>query len=358
MADGRRPGDDQGPSDETRQWRGDDARYWGGDDHTSARPPADPWAANEETRLQRPTGGPPGPAQGGPPRGPQQGGPPRGGDQTAPYRPVPGGPDQTAPYRPVAGGPGGNDQTRPYRPVPGGPDQTAPYRPVPGGDATRRMDPVQGGPAGPAGPAGQDPWTARASVRPSEPAGAFTQSDPFSRNDPGWGEPEEPNRKWLMPVMWGVITLLVILLLGVGIYFGTQAGGGDPEPTPSVTTAATPTAERTSAEPSEEASEEPTPEETTAAPSPTRAAEVEVPRMTGYTMQEAQQELAGLGLPFALVYQTTDDFDPNTVIDSDPPGGAVVPKGTKITLTVARAPEPTAPAEPTGGPTTEPGPNG
>ncbi|GAB7049341.1 PASTA domain-containing protein [Catenuloplanes indicus] len=316
MADGRRPGDDQGSPDETRQWRGDDARYWGGDDHTAAgRPPADPWAANEETRLQRPMSGPP------------QGGPLRGGDQTAPYRPVS-----------------------------GGHDQTAPYRPIPGGDQTRRMDPVQGGPAG---PGGQDPWTARASVRPSEPAGAFTQADPFSRDDPGWSAPEEPNRKWLMPVMWGVIALLVILLLATGIYFGTQTGGSDdPEPTPTATAAATPTAQRTSAEPTEEASEEPSAPETTAAPSPTRAAEVEVPRMTGYTMQEAQQELAGLGLPFALVYQATDDFDPNTVIDSDPPGGAVVPKGTKITLTVARAPEPTAPAEPTGGPTTEPGPNG
>ncbi|GAB7041381.1 MULTISPECIES: PASTA domain-containing protein [Catenuloplanes] len=352
MADGRRPGDDQGSPDETRQWRGDDARYWGGDDQTAAgRPPADPWAANEETRLQRPMSGP-----GGPPPG----GPPRGGDQTAPYRPVPGGPgghDQTAPYRPVSGGPGGHDQTAPYRPVSG--DQTAPYRPVPGGDQTRRMDPVQGGPAGPGGPGGQDPWTARASVRPAEPAGAFTQADPFSRNDPGWGAPEEPNRKWLMPVMWGVIVLLVILLVGTGIYFGMQSGGdGDPEPTPTATAAATPTAQRTSAEPTEEASDEPSAPETTTAPSPTRAAEVEVPRMTGYTMQEAQQALAGLGLPFALVYQATDDFDPNTVIDSDPPGGAVVPKGTKITLTVARAPEPTAPEEPTGAPTTEPGPNG
>ncbi|MDR7280092.1 PASTA domain-containing protein [Catenuloplanes atrovinosus] len=334
MADGRRPGDDQGPSDETRQWHGDDARYWGGDDQTSSqRPPADPWAANEETRLQRPMGG----------------------DQTAPYRPVQGGPGGGGP-----GGAGGGDQTRPYRPVPGGPgnDQTAPYRPVPGGDQTRRMDPVQGGPAGPGGTGGPDPWTARASVRPPEPAGSYAQPDPFSRTDPGWGEPDEPNRKWLMPVMWGVIALLLILLLSVGIYFGTRGGGGDPEPTRTPTAAATPTAERTSAEPSEEpTSEEPASPETTA-PSPTRAAEVEVPRMTGYTLQEAQQELAGRDLPFALVYQTTDDFDPDTVVDTDPPGGAVVPKGTKITITVARAPEPTAPAAPTGGPTTEPGPNG
>ena len=80
--------------------------------------------------------------------------------------------------------------------------------------------------------------------------------------------------------------------------------------------------------------------------------------MTGYTLQEAQQELAALDLPFSISYVTTDDFEPNSVIDSDPPGGSVVPKGTKVTITVARAPQNTAPAEPTGGPTTEPGPNG
>jgi hypothetical protein len=371
MADGRRPGEDRNPSDETRQWSGDDARYWGGDEQPPQRPPADPWAANEETRLQQnPMGGPGGPGPGGPrgqggpggPGGPRgQGGP---GGPAGPGGPDPRGGDQTAPYRPVSGGPG-HDQTRPYRPVPGGPgnDQTAPYRPVPGApapgmDHTRRMDPVQGGPGGPGGPGGgPEPWSARASVRPAEPASQFGgQRDAFSRDDPGWGAPDEPTRKWWLPIMWGVIALVLILALGGGIYAATRTGDADPEPTPAAT-AGVPTAAKTSAAPSDDPTSDAPSKPPTTAASPTKAAEVEVPRMTGYTLPEAQQELAALDLPFALVYQTTDDFDPDTVIDTDPPGGAVVPKGTKVTITVARAPRTTAPAAPTGTPTTA-NPNG
>ncbi|WP_033343406.1 PASTA domain-containing protein [Catenuloplanes japonicus] len=257
----------------------------------------------------------------------------------------------------MSGGPGGNDQTRPYRPVPGGPgmDQTAPYRPV-GNDGTRRMDPVQGGPAG---PGGADPWTARASVRPAEPGGGqfgAQQPDPFSRDDPGWGAPDEPTRKWWLPIMWGVIALVVLLVLGGALYAATQSGGGDADPTPT-TAVTTPSAEKTTGEPSAEpTSKEPSKPPTTAA-SPTKAADVEVPRMTGYTLAEAQQSLAALDLPFALVYQTTDVFDPDTVIDTDPPGGATVPKGTKVTITVARAPRTTGPTGPTNTPTS-PGTNG
>ncbi len=73
--------------------------------------------------------------------------------------------------------------------------------------------------------------------------------------------------------------------------------------------------------------------------------QVEVPRVVGDTLAEAQAKLINAGFQPNPVEQETDQEPPGTVLAQSPQGGATASKGSQVTLTVAKAPPP--PVSPT-----------
>jgi len=225
----------------------------------------------------------------------------------------------------------GNDGTRQVPATPGD-DATVvtPRPPEDGGTAV--MPPVQEWTAQEAA------WAGRAEVRPRRPGDYGTTSD----WDPV-APPDEPRGKWWMPILVGILALILLGLLGWGIYLIAQnsdEGGETPAPAPSVTAPAT----------TEPATTPPTTEPTTTPPTtqPTNT-EVTVPALVGLSQQEAQQALERRGLNYRLIFRSSDAA-PGTVIDSDPAEGQEVPPDTQVTLVIA-APPTTQPGTP---PTEEP----
>lgn len=169
-------------------------------------------------------------------------------------------------------------------------------------------------------------WAGRAEVRPPR--------------DPAYGEgasdwsiepPAEPRGKWWLPILIGVIALILLALLGWGIYLITQNQGDEPTPTPTAAPTlpvTTPTTEPTTAAATTAAP-------TTTAPSPQ---EVTVPALRGLSQDAAQQALSRRGLSARLKFRTTTEAPAGTVIDSDPAEGQDVPPSSVVTLIIASAP--------------------
>lgn len=258
------------------------------------------------------------------------------------------------------------DATKPFnRPRPGGADEgldaTAPYKPV--GEATASYDPVADddedatrpiarpdatavGGAGAAGAAGAndpteviDAWTGRAEVR-----GPVPPADTEQWTDEEAGEPEEPGRRWWLPILLGVLALLVVI---AGITAAVLLSGDDePAPTPTATgsIAASPSAASPSATPSSPAP--------SSAP-PTAATTVVVPETFGDSQATATNKLTALGLVVNVVFQEDPVAQPGTVLATTPPATSVVPAGSEITIIVAKAlsspsPEPSPSPQPNG----------
>lgn len=187
---------------------------------------------------------------------------------------------------------------------------------------------------------GDEVWSARAGVPTRRPD--FTGTD--------WAtEPaDEPRGKWWTPIAVGIVGLLLLGLLGWGIYLIVQASGNG-EATPEVTAspAAPAKTTATTGPTTPPATTQPTTTPpTSAAPPPT---DVTVPALRGLSTEEARGALDRRGLNYRLRYVTSES-PAGTVIDSDPAEGQQVPADTVITLIIAAAP--TEPATPT--PTTEP----
>ncbi|MEH1099467.1 PASTA domain-containing protein [Micromonospora sp. CPCC 205561] len=223
------------------------------------------------------------------------------------------GPDERAP--------GADDATRQ---VPT--DRTAPM------DRTAAMPPERSG-----GPAA---WSGRAEVPPPRPA------DP---REAEWYAGEQGSRRWWLPILWGVIVLLLLGLLGVGLWLALQSTDDDdpggPQPSasatrPSPTTAAPTTASPTSAPTSSSPSASPT----------TPAAQLPMPPVVNLPLETAQAILDDLGLGHRVEYQESDR-PAGTVLSTDPEAGELIPDGEEVTLVVARGA-----ASPTGGvtPSVEP----
>ncbi|MEV1289752.1 PASTA domain-containing protein [Micromonospora sp. NPDC049679] len=198
-------------------------------------------------------------------------------------------------------------------------DETA-YRP--GGDQTA---PLPSTPGSWAGRAEVPPWGG-APVRDQAPA------------DWGPGDNEGP-RRWWLPILLGLVALLLLALLGFGIWLINQArdegpGPVRPSPSPSPSAATTPAPVRpTSAAPT---TAEPTPSATTIAP-------VQVPPVLGLPEEEARRLLDDAGLIYRLQYRGSEQTL-GTVIATDPPEGAAVRPGTRVTLVIAVPPSaPTTP---------------
>jgi hypothetical protein len=251
-------------------------------------------------------------------------------------------PDGPAPRPPDGPGPGSGEagQTRRFDPFAGGeetspaegdatstdPDRTAQLPAA--GDETRKLPAADETAPAPDQPAA---WSGRAGV---PPPGAPVVRGPA----PTEWTPTEDGGKWWMPIVVGIVALLLLGGLIAGIWLIYDANKVEPGPTPTGSPTAAPTsAPATSAAPTT----------SPAAPPTTAAADVPVPRLAGLTDEEARDELDELGLTYRLVYRPAEE-PPNTVIETQPGEGEVVPMGTEITLVIA------SPLTPTDAPTTAP----
>ncbi len=66
---------------------------------------------------------------------------------------------------------------------------------------------------------------------------------------------------------------------------------------------------------------------------------VDVPDLTGRTVDEARTELTNAGLKVAVTEEYVEGVEPGRVIRHDPSGGSSVPRGTEVNLVVAQATE-------------------
>jgi hypothetical protein len=170
-------------------------------------------------------------------------------------------------------------------------------------------------------------WAGRAGVRPPD-AGGVRQATPPEE----WHDFDDSGRRWWLPIVLGVLALLMLGVLGVGVWLIMRTQNDKPAPATSVS--ATPTA---SAQPSQtSASAAPT----SASPSPTESgpAQVQVPVLVGLTAEQAESALRQNQLNFQLLYR----YDPNTpvgnVIETDPLASTLVDQGSTVTLVISSAP--------------------
>ncbi|SCG49468.1 PASTA domain-containing protein [Micromonospora inositola] len=200
-------------------------------------------------------------------------------------------------------------------------------------DATRRLrQPVDRTAPLPAA------WSGRAGVPPPRPVGY---------QEPGteWYTEEQAGRRWWMPILLGILALLLIALIGVGVWLALRAAdrGPEPSPSPAPTTAPATTAAPTSAAPS---TQPPTTPPTTTAP-----ARVPMPPLVGLPEAAARALLDRLGVDYRVVTRTSDR-PAGTVIETDPGAGEPISEGDQVTVVVAEAAAPT-----TGAGTPTPGPS-
>jgi len=187
-------------------------------------------------------------------------------------------------------------------------------------DRTAMMPPVGGG---------EQAWSGRAEVRPP-------RADQYDDTAADWSteRPSEPRGKWWMPILIGVIALILLALLGWGIYLIAQNQDDSSTPVPTPTAPPTPTATVATTAPP------------TTAPVPTTPATpqvVTVPALRGLSQDAAEQALSRRGLSTRLKYRNSTEAPPGTVIDSDPAEGQEVPPDSVVTLIIARAqPSPSA----------------
>ncbi|MEU1808071.1 PASTA domain-containing protein [Micromonospora aurantiaca (nom. illeg.)] len=206
------------------------------------------------------------------------------------------------------------------RPLPGGPaGQGGSRRPV---DATTPQEPVGA-------------WSGRAGVPPPRPAG---YPEPGSE----WYGDEQAGRRWWMPILLGILALLLLGLIGAGVWLALRAADRNSDPGPPVpsvsaqTSAAPTTAAPTSAAPSS------SPPST---PATTAPVEVPMPPLVGLPEAAARAALDRLDLDYR-VQRRASDRPAGTVISTDPEAGYPVGEDDRVTIVVA------VPAPPTSGPST------
>jgi hypothetical protein len=202
-------------------------------------------------------------------------------------------------------------------------------------------------------------WAARASVPPDAPDD-LNYPALGAEDHPATAKPapvSEEERSGLSPAVIALIVLVLLAILGTGLWLIFRNSSSTPIPAPSGQQG---TAPATTAAPTESATPAPTPSATTATtpaappttavpapppPTPTQApATVTVPRLVGLPEAQAKQRLTDLGLTFQVEYQQADGKKTGTVLSSNPAEGAQVPKGTRVTLIVAAAPASTPPS--------------
>ncbi|GGS02258.1 hypothetical protein GCM10010169_53790 [Micromonospora fulviviridis] len=224
-----------------------------------------------------------------------------------------------------AGGTGAEDAEA-TRAMPAAGDAT---RPMPRGDggagARRPIDATRQEPVSPA-------WSGRAGVPPPRPAG-------YPEPGTEWYTEEQAGRRWWMPIFLGVLALLLIALIGLGVWLALRAADRDAEP--GLSPSAVPsTAPQTSATPSTAA---PSSSPPSSPPTTTAAAEVPMPPLVGLPESAARAALDRLGVDYRVRYRTSDR-PAGTVIETNPEAGEPVAEGDRVAIVVARAAAPTTDA--------------
>jgi hypothetical protein len=140
-----------------------------------------------------------------------------------------------------------------------------------------------------------------------------------------------------MPILIGFVVLVLVGLIGFGVWMIVKSAKDAPatpvQPTPSAAPATT----RESVAPTSAA-----PVTTPPSSAPAESTDVPIPALMGLSLADAQQALKRVGLTYRVIYRSSAAA-PGTVIDSDPPEGREVPKDTEVTLVIAAAPS-SAPA--------------
>ncbi|WBC11038.1 PASTA domain-containing protein [Micromonospora sp. WMMA1947] len=206
------------------------------------------------------------------------------------------------------------------------------------GDATR---PLPGGPAEPGGPldattpqAPVGAWSGRAGVPPPRPAG-------YPEPGSDWYGDEQAGRRWWMPILLGVLALLLLGLIGVGVWLALRAADRDSDPGPPVPSISA----QTSAAPTTAAPTTPSSSPPSTPPPSTEPVEVPMPPLVGLPEAAARAALDRLDLEYR-VQRRASDRPAGTVISTDPEAGYPVGEDDRVTIVVA------VPAPPTSGPTT------
>ncbi|MFG1738143.1 PASTA domain-containing protein [Micromonospora chalcea] len=215
----------------------------------------------------------------------------------------------------------GSDATRAMPPDAG--DAT---RPLPGGPSRRPLDATT-----PQEPVGA--WSGRAGVPPPRPAGY---------PEPGgeWYGDEQAGRRWWMPILLGILALLLLGLIGVGVWLALRAADQDSDPG-TVPSAVPSTSAQTSAAPTSAAPSSSPP----STPPTTEAVEVPMPPLVGLPEAAARAALDRLDVDYR-VQRRASDRPAGTVISTDPEAGYPVGEDDRVTIVVA------VPAPPTAGPST------
>jgi hypothetical protein len=140
-----------------------------------------------------------------------------------------------------------------------------------------------------------------------------------------------------MPILVGIVALVLLALLGWGIWLILRAQDqGNPGPVAPSTGAPAPTTKPTS----QATTEPPTTEPTTTEPT---VSEVTIPAVRGMSREDAEQALGRRGLSSRTRSVASTDAPPGTVIGSDPEEGRAVPPDTVVTLIIAAEPRTSSP---------------
>ncbi|MFC7528951.1 PASTA domain-containing protein [Actinoplanes sp. GCM10030250] len=218
------------------------------------------------------------------------------------------------------------DETRPMSPS----DATELQRNQPSETSRSSEDPRSGDGGKRSDDRDKSVWTGRAEVRP--PRRGETEQYVSEQYDADWadfGPADQQQRRWWTPIAVGTAALVLLGLLGFGIAVIVQNSGGDTEsPGPAATTRQTTPPDTTA----------PATVPTTAASTPPTTEpvdkEVNVPALRGMPLADAKAALDRTGLTYRVIRRPSD-AEPDTVIDSDPPEGRLVPSDTRVTLVVA-----------------------
>lgn len=225
------------------------------------------------------------------------------------------------------------DATRSLPPdrTPGEADATR--RPPPTGDRTARQEPGDRTAPLPAA------WSGRAGVPPPRPVD-------YQEAGTEWYTEEQAGRRWWMPILLGILALLLIALIGLGVWLALRAADRSPAPSPPPTRAPT-SAPATTAAPTSAA---PSSQPPTTPPATTAAARVPMPPLVGLPEAAARAILDRLGVDYRVETRTSDR-PAGTVIETDPGAGKLISEGDQVTVVVAEAA-----ARTTGAGTPTPGP--
>lgn len=192
-------------------------------------------------------------------------------------------------------------------------------------------------------PAGDDRWRGQAGVRPGYPPAALPPTGP----PPAGALPpeyyaEQPRGRWWAPAAVALIALLLLGVLGFGVWLILNSLDRSPAPPPP-----SPSPSPTAASPSPAPSPSPT---VTRSPTPSPVPMVAVPPVVGLSLADAKEVLDRNELKYEVIERPTAGFPRDRVAAVEPEPGTSVPVGSTVKLYVA-VPPPPPPPSPTVSPT-------